>query len=76
MELVNALSNLVDSANKLIVAIDNDTRVMTVGEAAYVLDRSMRSIYRYIDQGKLKKGCANGVDGVWARDVYKMIWKR
>lgn len=76
METLDALSNLVDSANRLLRAIDNDTRVMTVGEAAYVLDKSMRSIYRYIDQGKLKKGCANGVDGVWARDVYKMIWKR
>lgn len=75
MELVNALSNLVDSANKLIVAIDNDTRVMTVGEAAYTLGKSKQTISRYIEQGKLHKASANGVTGVWAKEVYKLIWK-
>lgn len=76
METIDALSNLVDSVNKLIVAIDNDTRVMTNGEAAFILNKTTRTISRYIAEGRLHKACANGVNGVWARDVYKMIWKR
>jgi len=75
METLNAFADLANSLNRAMAAIDNDTRVMTCGEAAYLLNKSPQTISRYIAEGKLHKASANGVNGVWAKEVYKLIWK-
>lgn len=76
MELTNALHELRESCERLISAVENDTRVMPYGEAAFVLNKSNRTIFRYIDQGKLHKASGNGVVGVRASDVYMLILKQ
>lgn len=75
MLTVDTLRNFVDSIKKLIEEIDSDTRVMPYGEAAFILKKSERTVFRYIEQGKLHKASGNGVNGVWAREVYYMILK-
>ena len=72
METLDTLRNLADSVNRLIEALDNETRVMSYGEAAYILGKSERTIFRYIEQGKLHKASGNGVVGVRAKDVYSI----
>lgn len=73
MVTLDALRNLADSIKMLIEEIDSDTRVMPYGEAAFVLNKSNRTIFRYIDQGKLHKASGNGVVGVRAKEVYEMV---
>lgn len=67
-ELITALSRVHD-------AICNETRVMTCGEAAFVLSKTPQTISRYIEQGKLTRATGNGVTGVKASDVYKLMVK-
>lgn len=76
MDTINALSEYAESIQRLITAISNDTRVMTCGEAAYLLNKTPQTISRYIDQGKLRKASGNGVIGVRACDVYILIAKQ
>lgn len=69
------LSEYISALQRLETAMDNETRVMTCGEAAFVLKRTPQTISRYITEGKLHRATANGVSGVWAKEVYRMIRK-
>lgn len=69
------LSEYISALQRLETAMDNETRVMTCGEAAFVLKRTPQTISRYITEGKLHRATANGVSGVWAKEVYHMIRK-
>lgn len=75
METSNAFSGLMEALSRVHASICNDTRVMTCGEAAYVLKKTPQTISRYIEQGKLHRATGNGVTGVKASDVYKMVVK-
>ena len=76
METINALSEYAESIKRLVESVKNDTRVMTCGEAAYMLNKTPQTISRYISQGKLHKATGNGVIGVRASDVYILIAKQ
>ncbi len=69
------LADVITALQRLETVMDNESRVMTCGEAAFVLHKTPQTISRYIDMGKLHKASANGVTGVWAKEVYRMIWK-
>lgn len=69
------LSEYISALQRLETAMDNETRVMTCGEAAFVLKKTPQTISRYITEGKLHRATANGVSGVWAKEVYRMIRK-
>ncbi len=69
------LSEVITALQRLDTAMNNETRVMTCGEAAFVLGRTPQSVSRYIAEGKLHKASANGVIGVWAKEVYQLLWK-
>ena len=73
--MTQEFSDLMTALSRVYTAICNDTRVMTCGEAAYMLDKSERTISRYIEQGKLHRATGNGVTGVKASDVYQLILK-
>ncbi len=73
--MTQEISELITALSRVHAAICNDTRVMTCGEAAYTLNKSERTISRYIEQGKLHRATGNGVSGVLASDVYKMVVK-
>lgn len=82
METHNNTSNVFDDAiaaiQRLKSALSNmpdEDRVMTCSEAAFRMNKSNNTISRYIEQGKLHKVSANGVIGVRASEVYKLIWK-
>ena len=78
METPNSYASLLDDA---ILAIqrakewNDDDRVMPCGEAAYRLNKTPQTISKYIAEGKLHKAYANGVNGVWASEVYALIDK-
>lgn len=67
------LSDFISALQRLDKAMDNETRVMTCGEAAFVLKKTPQTISRYITEGKLHKASANGVSGVWAKEVYRLL---
>jgi len=67
------LTELISVLQRLDAVMNNDTRVMTCGEAAFVLDKTPQTISRYVAEGKLRRACANGVNGVWAKDVYRLL---
>lgn len=69
------LTDLITALQRLETAMNNEMRVMTCGEAAFVLGRTPQTISRYIDMGKLHKASANGVTGVWAKEVYQLLWR-
>lgn len=69
------LSDLITSLQRLETAMSGEERVMTCGEAAFVLGKTPQSISRYIEQGRLHKAIGNGVTGVKAKEVYQMIMK-
>lgn len=69
------LTDLIAALQRLENALDNEGRVMTCSEAAFVLKKTPGTISRYIEQGKLRRVSGNGVTGVPAKDVYRMIWK-
>lgn len=71
--MTQEISELITALSRAHESICNDTRVMTCGEAAYVLGKSRATISTYIEQGKLTRATGNGVTGVKASDVYKMI---
>lgn len=75
METSNDFSGIIDALSRIHTSISNDTRVMTCGEAAFVLKKTPQTISRYIDQGKLHRATGNGVTGVKAKDVYQLILK-
>lgn len=75
METPDAFSGLMAALSRIHTSICNDTRVMTCGEAAYVLGKSKSTISTYIEQGKLHRATGNGVTGVKASDVYQLILK-
>lgn len=72
---MNGISELMEVCRRIAIAEENNTRAMPVGEAAYLLKKSKRTIFRYIAEGKLHKAYANGVNGVWASEVYALIDK-
>ena len=80
MEQNNTARDILDDAilamQRAKTIMDGNNRVMTCGEAAFHLKKTPQTISRYIAEGKLHRASGNGVNGVWARDVYKMIWKR
>lgn len=67
------LSDFITAFQRLETAMDNEKRVMTCGEAAFVLGKTPQTVSKYISEGKLHKGSGNGVTGVLAKDVYRMI---
>ncbi len=67
------LTDLISVLQRLDAAMNNETRVMTCGEAAFVLGKTPGTISRYIAEGKLQRVAANGVTGVRARDVYRLL---
>lgn len=72
---MSPLSNIISALRELEKAMDNESRVMPLGEAAYTLKKSDRTIKRYIEQGKLHKVSGNGVNGVRASEVFKLMVK-
>lgn len=70
---MSPLSNIISALQRLESAMDNESRVMPLGEAAYTLKKSDRTIKRYIEQGKLHKVSGNGVVGVRAKEVYSLL---
>ena len=69
------LTEFITALQRLDTAMNDEARVMTCGEAAFVLGKTPQTVSRYIVQGKLHRASANGVVGVWAKDVYRMLWK-
>lgn len=69
------LSEALDALRRLDEAMNNETRVMTCGEAAFVLGKSAVTVSRYIREKRLHKAYANGVTGVRAKDVYEMLMR-
>ena len=69
------LSDFITALQRLDKAMNDETRVMTCGEAAYVLGKTPQTISRYISEGRLRKTVANGVTGVRAKDVNAMIYE-
>ncbi len=67
------LSDFISALQRLDEAMNSETRVMTCGEAAYVLGKTPQTVSRYIAEGKLHKAAANGVVGVFAREVYRLL---
>ena len=67
------LSDFIAALQRLNTAMNDETRVMTCGEAAFVLGKTPQTISRYINEGKLHKAYANGVMGVLAREVYGLL---
>ena len=79
METNNTTPNILDDAiiaiQRVKSALNEDNRVMTCGEAAFVLNKTPQTVSRYIAEGKLHRAYARGVNGVWARDVYALLLK-
>ena len=69
------LTEFITALQRLDTAMNDETRVMTCGEAAFVLGKARQTISRYINEGRLHKAAANGVTGVLARDVYQMLYE-
>ncbi len=67
------LTNLITSLQRLDQAMNNEKRVMTCGEAAFILHKTPQTISKYIAEGRLHKGVANGVTGVYAKEVYALL---
>lgn len=67
------LSEFISALERLNQAMNDETRVMTCGEAAFVLGKTPQTISRYITEGRLHKACANGVTGVRASEVYQLL---
>ena len=67
------LSEFISALERLNQAMNDETRVMTCGEAAFVLGKTPQTISRYITDGRLHKACANGVTGVRASEVYRLL---
>ena len=74
-EIHSSLSELIETAQRFLKAIDNDTRAITCGEAAFLLNKTPQTISRYIAEGKIRRASANGVNGVRAKDVYMLMLK-
>lgn len=72
---MKALSEALAALRRLDEAMNNETRVMTCSEAAYVLGKTTVTVSRYIAEGRLHKSYANGVTGVKAKEVYEMLIK-
>ena len=72
---MSGLDDIIATLQRIKDATDNETRAMTIGEAAYTLGKSERTILRYIERDKLHRASHNGVNGVWAKEVYKLMWK-
>ena len=69
------LSEVITALQRLDTAMNDETRVMTCGEAAFVLGKTPQTVSRYITEGKLHKATANGVIGVKAKEVFRLILK-
>ncbi len=67
------LSEVITALQRLDTAMNDETRVMTCGEAAFVLGKTPQTVSRYIVEGKLHKAVGNGVTGVWAKEVYRLL---
>lgn len=65
--------SLISALRRLDMVMEKETRVMTCGEAAYILGKTPQTIARYISEGRLHKASANGVVGVRAKEVYEMM---
>ena len=67
------LSEVITALQRLDTAMNDETRVMTCGEAAFVLGKTPQTVSRYIVEGKLHKAVGNGVTGVRAKEVYRLL---
>ncbi len=67
------LTEFITALRRLETAMNEDTRVMTCGEAAFVLGKTPQTISKYIAEGRLHKKTANGVTGVPAKEVYGLL---
>lgn len=67
------LSEFITALQRLDQAMNDDTRVMTCGEAAFVLKKTPQTISRYISEGRLHKVSANGITGVRAKEVFTIL---
>lgn len=72
-EMADALRRCGHALERLERVLKSDSRVITCGEAAYLLGRSGQTVSRYIAEGKLRKACGNGVKGVALQDVIALI---
>lgn len=67
------LTDFITALQRLDTAMNDETRVMTCGEAAFVLGKTPQTVSRYIVEGKLHKAVGNGVTGVLAKEVYQLL---
>lgn len=67
------LTDFITALQRLDTAMNDETRVMTCGEAAFVLNKTPQTISRYITEGRLHKAVGNGVTGVLAKEVYQLL---
>lgn len=67
------LSEALAALHRLDEAMNDEKRVMTCSEAAFVLGKTPATISRYIAEKRLHKSAGNGVTGVRAREVYEML---
>ena len=70
---MKALTEYIAALRRLESAMNDETRVMTCGEAAYILGKTPQTISKYIAEGRLHKTTANGVTGVPAKEVYGLL---
>ncbi len=77
METNNTARDIFDDAilamQRAKTIMEGNNRVMTCGEAAFHLKKTPQTISRYIAEGKLHRAFGNGVNGVLAREVYKLM---
>ena len=67
------LSDFIAALQRLNRAMDDETRVMTCSEAAFVLGKTPQTVSRYINEGKLHRVFDNGISGVYAREVFNLL---
>lgn len=69
------LSEALAALHRLDEAMNDETRVMTCQEAAFVLGKTPATISRYLAEKRLHKTVGNGVMGVKAKEVYELLLK-
>ena len=75
MEQNNTFSAAIALLQEIKEAIYSEERVMTCSEAAFRLKITPQTVSRYIEQGKLHRASGNGVNGVRASEVFKLMVK-
>lgn len=67
---MKALTDAITALQRLEQVMNDEKRVVTCSEAAYILDVAPSTISKWIRTGKLHKCVGNGVYGVRLKDVY------